>query len=111
MNVGLDRRILMNKSTLLFNMILLVSSMTMMIKADMPELEVVCHVMTESNSHGVVFLQADSISLAETSAIGSTAYISENKKEKATTVLQCIVNDDTVLNDPIAEKIRSSIGR
>ncbi len=77
--------------------------------ADMPRNEYACHVLTESNKMGIIFMQANDKTEARVEAFGRKAYISEDVTEKTITVLQCIVERKEKFNDISAQKLYESI--
>ena len=79
------------------------------VTADMPRTEYACHVLTETNKLGIIFMQANDEPEARVEAFGRMAYISEEEKEKTTTVLQCIVERKEKFNDAAAQKLYESI--
>ena len=84
-------------------------SLTSAVAADMPRTEFACHVLTETNKLGIIFMQANDEPEARVEAFGRLAYISEDEKEKTTTVLQCIVERKEKFNDASAQKLYESI--
>lgn len=85
--------------------------MTLMsvVTADMPRNEYACHVLTETNKLGIIFMQANDEPEARVEAFGRMAYISEEKMEKTITVLQCILERKEKFNDSTAQKLYESI--
>ena len=79
------------------------------VTADMPRNEYACHVLTETTKLGIIFMQANDEPEARVEAFGRMAYISEDEKEKTTTVLQCIVERKEKFNDATAQKLYESI--